>query len=73
MAGLQPGSALFAGVAAGLGAGGAAGPYVGIYEFAYDIWLNGIAGSGSTEVMIWTDNYKQVPSGSQLETVTGRK
>jgi hypothetical protein len=47
-----------------------AGPHVGIYEFAYDIWLNGVASSGSTEVMIWTDNYKQVPSGSVQETVT---
>ena len=45
-------------------------PHVGIYEFAYDIWLNGVASNGSTEVMIWTDNYNQVPSGSQLETVT---
>jgi hypothetical protein len=47
-----------------------AGPHVGIYEFAYDIWLNGVASSGSTEVMIWTDNFKQVPSGSVQETVT---
>src|SRR5256885_15502280 len=47
-----------------------AGPHVGIYEFAYDIWLNGIATNGSTEVMIWTDNYKQVPSGSAMESVT---
>jgi hypothetical protein len=46
------------------------GPHVGIYEFAYDIWLNGVASSGSTEVMIWTDNYFQTPSGSSLETVT---
>jgi hypothetical protein len=45
-------------------------PHVGIYEYAYDIWLNGIASNGSTEVMIWTENYKQVPSGSALETVT---
>jgi hypothetical protein len=45
-------------------------PHVGIYEYAYDIWLNGIAGAGSTEVMIWTDNYNQVPSGSSLDTVT---
>jgi hypothetical protein len=44
-------------------------PHVGIYEFAYDIWLNGIGGNGSTEVMIWTDNFHQVPSGSSLETV----
>jgi hypothetical protein len=47
-----------------------AGPHVGLYEFAYDIWLNGVASSGSTEVMIWTDNFKQVPSGSVQETVT---
>jgi hypothetical protein len=47
-----------------------AGPHVGIYEFAYDIWLNGVAGPGSTEVMIWTDNYHQVPSGAVVETVT---
>jgi len=47
-----------------------AGPHVGIYEFAYDIWLNGIASSGSTEVMIWTDNFNQVASGSVQETVT---
>lgn len=45
-------------------------PHVGIYEFAYDIWLNGVATNGSTEVMIWTDNYNQVPSGSKTETVT---
>jgi hypothetical protein len=45
-------------------------PHVGIYEFAYDIWLNGVASNGSTEVMIWTDNYKQTPSGSQVETFT---
>jgi hypothetical protein len=47
-----------------------AGPHVGIYEFAYDMWLNGVATNGSTEVMIWTDNYNQVPSGSVQDTVT---
>jgi len=45
-------------------------PHVGIYEFAYDIWLNGVGSAGSTEVMIWTDNYFQVPSGNSVETVT---
>jgi len=45
-------------------------PGTGIYEDAYDIWLNGIATSGSTEVMIWTQNNGQVPSGSQVATVT---
>jgi Glycosyl hydrolase family 12 len=45
-------------------------PGTGIYEDAYDIWLNGIADSGSTEVMIWTENHGQVPAGNQVETVT---
>ena len=40
------------------------GPGTGIYEDAYDIWLNGIADNGSTEVMIWNDNHGQTPSGS---------
>jgi len=47
-----------------------ASPHVGIYEDAYDIWLNGVASSGSTEVMVWTDNHGQVPSGSDLATVS---
>jgi hypothetical protein len=37
-------------------------PHVGIYDTAYDIWLNGVP--GNREVMIWTDNYRQVPAGS---------
>ncbi len=37
-------------------------PHVGIYDAAYDIWLNGVP--GNREVMIWTDNYRQVPAGS---------
>lgn len=41
------------------------GPHTGIYEYAYDIWLNGVASSGSTEMMIWTDNFGQIPSGSK--------
>jgi len=39
-------------------------PHRGIYEDAYDIWLNGVATSGSTEVMVWTENFGQSPSGS---------
>jgi hypothetical protein len=46
------------------------GPGTGIYEDAYDIWLNGIAKSTSTEVMIWTDNHGQVPAGTVQETAT---
>ena len=45
-------------------------PGTGIYEDAYDIWLNGIADSGSTEVMVWTENHGQVPSGNHVATVT---
>lgn len=37
-------------------------PGVGIYNAAYDIWLNGVP--GNNEVMIWTDNHRQVPAGS---------
>jgi hypothetical protein len=45
-------------------------PHVGIYDVAYDIWTNGVATSGSTEFMIWTENYKQVPAGKNQKTVT---
>jgi Glycosyl hydrolase family 12 len=45
-------------------------PGTGIYEDAYDIWLNGLATSGSTELMIWTQNHGQTPSGSVQGTVT---
>jgi hypothetical protein len=40
------------------------GSNYGIWEFEYDIWLNGLADSSSTEVMIWTYNDGQAPSGS---------
>jgi hypothetical protein len=48
----------------------AASPHVGIYNVAYDIWLNGVATAGSNEVMIWTENFQQVPAGSKADTVT---
>ena len=40
------------------------GSNYGIWEFEYDIWLNGLADSRSTEVMIWTYNNGQTPAGS---------
>lgn len=42
----------------------------GIYEYAYDIWLDG----WNTELMIWTDNHGQSPGCSQGQpaTVDGR-
>ena len=48
----------------------ATSPGVGIYNVAYDIWINGIAKSGHTELMIWTDNRKQAPSGRHMEDAT---
>ncbi len=40
------------------------GSNYGIWEFMYDIWLNGLADSSSTEVMIWTYNNGQTPGGA---------
>jgi hypothetical protein len=45
-------------------------PDIGIYEDAYDIWINGVASSGSTEIMIWTQNHGQSPGGSVAGNVT---
>lgn len=47
-----------------------AGPNYGTWEFEYDIWLNGIAGSNSTEVMIWTFNNGRAPGGSPVGSFT---
>ena len=41
----------------------ATSPGVGIYNVSYDLWLNGVP---NDEVMIWTDNRKQVPGGSKV-------
>jgi hypothetical protein len=41
----------------------ATSPSVGIYDVAYDLWLNGVP---NDEVMIWTDNYRQVPAGNRF-------
>jgi hypothetical protein len=45
-------------------------PRVGIYNFAYDLWINGIARPGCTEIMIWTENFNQVPGGSYVQDAT---
>lgn len=49
-------------------------PHVGIYNVAYDIWTNGVATLTSNEIMIWTENYNQVPTGSRtaMATLGGR-
>lgn len=47
------------------------GPRVGIYNVAYDVWLNGVGwGGGTTEFMIWTENFNQRPLGSVKATPT---
>jgi hypothetical protein len=45
-------------------------PHVGIHEDAYDIWLNGVAVPGSTEIMIWNDNFNQRPRGSEVTVIS---
>jgi hypothetical protein len=45
-------------------------PHVGVYEDAYDVWMNGVAVAGSTQIMIWVDNYNRVPDGSRVTTTT---
>lgn len=46
------------------------GSNYGTWEFEYDIWLNGLADSGSTEIMIWTDNNGQTPRGAPRGSFT---
>ncbi len=48
----------------------ATAPGVGIYNVAYDLWINGIATPGCTEIMIWTENRHQVPGGKYMQDVT---
>jgi len=48
----------------------ATAPRTGIYDVAYDIWLNGVGWGGATELMIWTENHKQVPLGRIHAQVT---
>jgi hypothetical protein len=45
------------------------GPGAGIYDVAWDIWLNGVGnGPGVSEVMVWTENLKQVPAGESVDS-----
>jgi hypothetical protein len=47
----------------------AAGPRLGKYNVAYDLWLDGVGwGNGTTEIMIWTENYRQWPPGTKQAT-----
>jgi hypothetical protein len=47
-------------------------PSSGRYNFAYDVWLNGVATDGSTEVMIWTDNQGNEPNVPAQGTFTSQ-
>jgi hypothetical protein len=51
---------------------GSAGPGTGVYEYAYDVWFNGLATKHSTEIMIWTDNHGNVLHVPQRGTFTSR-
>jgi hypothetical protein len=48
------------------------GPGTGTYNFAYDVWLNGVATDGSTEIMIWTDTHGAEPHVAQHGELTSR-
>ena len=41
-------------------------PTLGDWDFAYDIWINGVASNGSTELMIWTQ-----ARGTQVTGING--
>jgi hypothetical protein len=46
-------------------------PESGTWNFAYDVWINGVGnGPGTTELMIWTEYNGQRPAGELQETVT---
>jgi hypothetical protein len=45
-------------------------PHAGIYDFAYDLWINGIAKPGCSEIMIWNENCHQVPGGKYVADAT---
>ena len=49
---------------------GSSSPGSGNFEDAYDVWLNGTAGAGGDEVMIWTDNHGESPACSPVTSAT---
>ena len=48
------------------------GPGEGTYNFAYDVWLNGVATEDSTEIMVWTDTHGPEPEVQQQGEFTSR-
>lgn len=45
-------------------------PHVGVYEYGYDIWLNGVATATSNQVMVWVDSYNRLPSATRVMATT---
>jgi glycosyl hydrolase family 12 len=46
------------------------GAHVGRYEYAFDVWLNGVAQPNSSQIMVWVENHDQTPLGTQGGTTT---
>ena len=46
------------------------GPGRGSYNFAYDVWLDGVATESSTEIMVWTDTRGAEPGVRRRGTFT---
>ena len=42
------------------------GPRDGSYEFAYDVWLDGVGVPNAVQVLVWVDPYDRVPDGTQV-------
>jgi hypothetical protein len=45
-------------------------PTSGAYDVAYDIWVNGVADSNSTEIMVWTDNHQPAYKSGNAGSMT---
>jgi hypothetical protein len=45
-------------------------PGTGSYDFAYDVWFDGVATDGSTEIMVWTDTRRTQPGVPRQGAVT---
>lgn len=45
------------------------GPPAGSYEYAFDVWLNGVAQAHSSQIMVWVENHAQTPLGTRVASV----
>ena len=46
------------------------GPGAGVYDFTYDVWIDGIADDHAIEVMVWTGNHGNQPHVPRRGTLT---